>query len=53
MRWRKSFVAACALLVLSAHAENWPQFRGAGGLGFTSERDLPLTWNAKTGENIA
>ena len=46
-----------ALLLLAfaavAHAANWPQFRGANGLAFTDERDLPLTWNAKTGENIA
>ena len=40
-------------LAVAAHAENWPQFRGASGLGFTDEHDLPLTWNAKTGENIA
>ena len=38
---------------ITAQAENWPQFRGTGGLGHTAERDLPLTWNAKTGENIA
>ncbi len=37
----------------SALAENWPQFRGPSGLGFCSEKDLPLTWNGKTGENIA
>lgn len=41
------------VLAVAAHAENWPQFRGAGGLGYSEERDLPLTWNAKTGENIA
>ena len=38
---------------ISAQAENWPQFRGSSGLGRTGERDLPLTWNVKTGENIA
>ncbi len=47
----------CALLLfafaVAAHAANWPQFRGESGLGLTDERDLPLTWNAKTGENIA
>jgi hypothetical protein len=40
------------LSLLPARGENWPQFRGASGLGYT-ERDLPLVWNAKTGENIA
>jgi outer membrane protein assembly factor BamB len=43
----------CVLNALSARGENWPQFRGPSGLGYTVERDLPLTWNAKTGENIA
>ena len=50
---RLRHVFACALLSLSVHAADWPQFRGPGGLGHTGERDLPLTWNAKTGENIA
>jgi len=45
--------AACLLLAYSARGENWPQFRGSTGLGYTEERDLPLSWNAKTGENIA
>ena len=45
-----------ALLLASAvalRAEDWPQFRGPTGLGYTGEREMPLTWNAKTGENIA
>ncbi len=33
-------------------AGNWPQFRGPTGLGYTEETNLPLTWNAKSGENI-
>ncbi len=37
----------------AAFAENWPQFRGPTGLGFSAEKELPLTWNAKTGDNIA
>ena len=32
---------------------DWPQFRGSTGLGTTEERDLPLKWDAKTGEGIA
>ena len=43
----------CFFSALSARGENWPQFRGPTGLGYTEERDLPLTWNATTGENIA
>ena len=37
---------------LAMNASNWPQFRGPTGLGYTDETNLPLTWNAKTGENI-
>ncbi len=33
-------------------AGNWPGWRGPTGLGYTDEKDLPLTWNGKTGENI-
>jgi outer membrane protein assembly factor BamB len=49
-------LTACAILLvlrLFAGGEEWPQFRGPGGLGYSSERDLPLTWDAKSGENIA
>jgi outer membrane protein assembly factor BamB len=35
----------------SVGAGNWPQFRGSAG-GYAEESNLPLTWNAKTGENI-
>lgn len=43
------------LLALSAvsAAENWPRFRGPTGLGYSKEENLPLTWNAATGENVA
>ncbi len=43
---------ALLLLPLAGMAANWPQFRGPTGLGYTEEKNLPLTWNAKTGENI-
>ena len=33
-------------------AANWPGWRGPTGCGFTDEKDLPLTWNGKTGENV-
>jgi outer membrane protein assembly factor BamB len=46
------FIAA-ALAVSAVRAENWPQFRGLTGLGYSTEKDLPLKWDAKTGENIA
>jgi outer membrane protein assembly factor BamB len=46
---------AFALLALTANpalAENWPQFRGPGGMGQSEEKDLPITWGGKTNENI-
>ena len=33
-------------------AENWAGWRGPSGVGATSEKDLPLTWNGKTNENV-
>jgi outer membrane protein assembly factor BamB len=35
-----------------AMAENWPGWRGPTGQGHCAEKDLPLTWNAKSGANI-
>lgn len=36
---------------IAAHAENWPQFRGPGAQGHSSEMGLPLKWSAT--ENLA
>jgi outer membrane protein assembly factor BamB len=33
-------------------ADIWPQFRGPTGLGYTSERDLPLTWGGASNKNV-
>ncbi len=47
--------AGVALLLFSVHfssAGDWPGWRGPTGLGYTEEKDLPLTWDAKTGKNI-
>lgn len=35
-----------------ARGANWPGWRGPTGSGTTDERDLPLTWDGKTGQNI-
>jgi outer membrane protein assembly factor BamB len=32
--------------------DNWPQFRGPTGQGFTTERNLPQTWGGPQGENV-
>jgi outer membrane protein assembly factor BamB len=36
----------------ASQAEDWPAWRGPTGLGFTKEKDLPLRWDGKTGENV-
>ena len=54
MKTSLAFVTvATALLVMTGplQAENWPQFRGAGGQGVLSEKNLPLKWSAT--ENVA
>ncbi len=37
-------------LALTAHAADWPQFRGPTGDGVTDDTNLPLTWSEK--ENL-
>lgn len=32
--------------------ENWPQFRGPTGLGYTDEKDLPLSWGGPGNANV-
>src|SRR6266576_4900537 len=52
-RWlrlcRVAFFSA-TLCSVSVHADNWPAWRGAEGLGSTRERNLPLQWSAT--ENV-
>jgi outer membrane protein assembly factor BamB len=36
----------------SSWAGDWPGWRGATGMGHANEKDLPLTWDARTGANI-
>ena len=42
MRWLPGIV-----LVVCALAADWPQFRGPGGQGHSTETGLPLTWSEK------
>jgi outer membrane protein assembly factor BamB len=39
-------------LPLSAFAENWPAWRGPRGDGTSLETEIPIRWNAKSGENL-
>ena len=43
---------ALFLLPAAAHGGDWPQWRGPTGQGLSDEKDLPLKWDAKTGENV-
>ena len=40
------------LMVVTARAQNWPQFRGTGASGVADGQAPPVKWNAETGENI-
>lgn len=33
-------------------AENWPRFRGPGGLGVCSADDVPTAWDGESGEGV-
>lgn len=45
-------LAGCGLLWGSlAHAENWPQWRGAHHNGISSEKNIPSEWDTK-GQNV-
>jgi len=33
-------------------SENWPSFRGPGGLGISAYTNVPAEWNGKTGDGI-
>src|SRR5207302_6367546 len=39
-------------LAATSRAENWPGFRGPTGLGYTQEKNLPLTWGGPGRENV-
>jgi outer membrane protein assembly factor BamB len=54
--WRMAVIlsgVAYLLPMFESRAADWPQFRGPTGLGYTIETNLPLHWNAQTGEGIA
>lgn len=42
----------CLACAGQGQASDWPGWRGQAGTGVTDEKDLPLTWNGKTGENV-
>ena len=44
------FLSSAALLSVTAGAANWPQWRGPGGMGISTEKNLPVEWS--TTKNI-
>ncbi len=57
MRFHHGAAAACGVVLLlissgAGTAGDWPQWRGPTGMGYTDEKDLPLTWDGKTRENL-
>jgi outer membrane protein assembly factor BamB len=52
--WFVAVIAPAMLLAIQSRstAGDWPGWRGPTGLGYTEEKDLPLTWDAKTGKNV-
>lgn len=49
---RSLALVACLCACAGAPAADWPGWRGPTGMGHTSDKKLPLTWSAKTGENV-
>ena len=41
-----------AAAATAGQAENWPGWRGPTGCGCSDAKNLPLQWNAKSGENV-
>jgi outer membrane protein assembly factor BamB len=53
LRLTVPLLAASILLTAGrADAEDWPGWRGPTGQGVSAEKDLPLTWGGKGGDNV-
>ena len=44
-------IAAC-VMSCTAHAENWPGWRGPRGDGTSIETQVPIRWDGASGENV-
>ena len=52
---RAGIAAALVALLwaaVAARGENWPGFRGPTGLGYSSEKNLPIEWGGKDNKNV-
>ncbi|HLB75369.1 MAG TPA: hypothetical protein VJJ98_15210 [Sedimentisphaerales bacterium] len=57
MKPAKLLIIMAGIVVIAASAsaslaENWPQFRGPTGLGYTQEESLPITWGGPDNKNV-
>jgi hypothetical protein len=50
-RFLPLFILVFAAWSAGVRAEDWPQFRGPGGEGHSTEKNLPLEWGE--GRNVA
>jgi outer membrane protein assembly factor BamB len=50
--WVLAVLGLLAVPLAVSCAENWPQFRGPTGLGYTEEKGLPAKWGGATKENV-
>ena len=50
--WTIAAALLVALVTAALGDDNWPQFRGPTGLGYTTEKNLPVTWGGKDNENV-
>lgn len=55
MHFHISILTSIAILIAGiteTKAEDWPQFRGPTGLGFTVENQLPVNWGGEDNANV-
>ena len=45
-------IFAASAAALPTRAENWPQFRGSTGLGYSTEANLPIEWGGPDNKNV-
>src|SRR5688572_3154056 len=51
-RHRLAVLGISLCLGITAHAQNWPSFRGPNGSGIADARPLPVTWDGEKAVNI-
>jgi outer membrane protein assembly factor BamB len=51
VHWDMRVVCLILLVMMSLQADNWPQWRGTGSNGISSEKNIPVEWSPE--KNIA